>query len=55
MLDGRDYCIPDDVSELAVDVLAHRLIVDPRSGCAQGGEEAVWILREILDRTSVPL
>jgi MoxR-like ATPase len=55
VLDGRDYCIPDDVSELAVDVLAHRLIVDPRSGCAQGGEEAVWILREILDRTSVPL
>jgi MoxR-like ATPase len=55
VLDGRDYCIPDDVNELAVDVLAHRLIVDPRSGCAQGGEEAVWILREILDRTSVPL
>jgi MoxR-like ATPase len=55
VLDGRDYCIPDDVNELAVDVLAHRLIVDPRSGFAQGGEEAVWILREILDRTSVPL
>jgi MoxR-like ATPase len=55
VLDGRDYCIPDDVNELAVDVLAHRLIVDPRSGCTQGGEEAVWILREILDRTSVPL
>jgi MoxR-like ATPase len=55
VLDGRDYCIPDDVNELAVDVLAHRLILDPRSGFAQGGEEALWILREILNRTSVPL
>jgi len=55
LLDGRDYCIPEDVRDLAVDVLAHRLIVDPRAGQRQGGEETEWILREILDRTSVPL
>jgi MoxR-like ATPase len=55
LLDGRDYCIPEDVRDLAIDVLAHRLIVDPRSRHAQGGEEAEWILREIIDRTSVPL
>ena len=55
LLDGRDYCIPEDVRDLAVDVLAHRLIIDPRAGRSRGGEETEWILREILDRTSVPL
>jgi MoxR-like ATPase len=55
LLDGRDYCIPEDVRDLAVDVLAHRLIVDPRGLRHRGGEETVWILREILDRTSIPL
>jgi MoxR-like ATPase len=55
LLDGRDYCIPEDVRDLAVDVLSHRLAVDPRIGRARGGEEAGWILREILDQTNVPL
>jgi MoxR-like ATPase len=55
LLDGRDYCIPEDVRDLAVDVLAHRLAVDPRMGRGRGGEEAGWILREILDQTNVPL
>ena len=26
-LDGRDYCIPDDVKRIAVPVLAHRLVI----------------------------
>ena len=30
LVDGRDFCIPEDVRELAVDVLAHRIVVDPR-------------------------
>ena len=55
LLDGRDYCIPEDVRDLAVDVLSHRLAVDPRMGRARDGEEAGWILREILDQTNVPL
>ncbi len=55
LIDGRDYCIPEDVRELAVDVLAHRLMLDPRSGRARGGDEAAWLLREILDQTPVPL
>jgi hypothetical protein len=36
-------------------VLAHRIAVDPRSGAERGGEEAKWLLREILDRVPVPL
>ena len=55
VLDGRDYCIPEDVRDLAVDVLSHRLMADPRTRRDQGGEEAAWILREILDQTPVPL
>jgi MoxR-like ATPase len=42
------------VRELAIDVLAHRLRVDPRSQPDPGGEESEWILREILDHTPVP-
>ena len=55
LLDGRDFCIPEDVAELAVDVLAHRIALDARTGTARGAEESACILREILDRTSVPL
>ncbi len=55
LVEGRDFCIPDDVRDLVVDVLAHRVFVDPRSGPARGGEETAWILREILDRVPVPL
>jgi MoxR-like ATPase len=55
LLDERDYAIPEDVRDLAVDVLAHRVAVDPRAGEGRGGEEAKWILREILDRVPVPL
>ncbi len=55
LVEGRDYCIPDDVRDLAVDVLAHRVMIDPRSGRMQGGEEAAWIVREILEQVAVPL
>jgi MoxR-like ATPase len=55
LLDGRDFCIPEDVQELAVDVLAHRIALDARAGYRGSAEESECILREILDRTSVPL
>ncbi len=55
LVDGRDYCIPEDVRDLAVDVLAHRVVVDPRGGAHRGSEEAEWIVRDILERVPVPL
>ena len=55
LIDGRDYCIPEDVSELALDVLSHRVTVDLRSTARQGSEETRWILSEILDQVAVPL
>jgi MoxR-like ATPase len=55
LLDGRDYCIPEDVRDLASDVLAHRLMIDPRAHLDRNREETAWILREILQQTPVPL
>jgi MoxR-like ATPase len=56
LVDGRDFCIPEDVRDLAVAVLAHRLVPDPRHDWTSGGpEEAEWVVREILDGVSVPL
>jgi MoxR-like ATPase len=40
-LDGRDHVLPDDVQELAVDVLAHRLILTPEATVAQVRAEDV--------------
>ena len=37
------------------DVLAHRISLDARTGHRSGAEESACLLREILDRTSVPL
>ena len=53
--EGRDYCIPDDVRDLALDVLGHRVSVAAHGAAPGGSEQAEWILREILDRTPVPL
>ncbi len=50
-LEGRNYCIPDDVKKLAVPVLAHRLVV---SYGYQKGREAERMIQEILDSLPVP-
>jgi MoxR-like ATPase len=53
--EARDFCIPDDVRDLALDVLSHRVSVSAQGAAPGGSEQAEWILREILDRTPVPL
>ena len=55
VLDGRDYTIPEDVRDRAVDVLAHRISLANASPQARGAEESRWIVQEILDRIPVPL
>ncbi len=55
LIDGRDFCIPEDVRDLAICVLAHRVCASLRGGVRPGDEEPAWILREILDRVPVPL
>jgi len=55
LVEGRDFCIPDDVRDLVVDVFAHRVMIDPRSAPSRSGEVAAWTLREIVDQVPVPL
>ncbi len=54
MLLGRDYVLPDDVKELAVSTLAHRLMVKPafRDDASTSVNER--IIRSILDTIPVP-
>lgn len=55
LADGRDYCIPEDIRDLALDVLAHRVSVHTRGGLAPAAEESRWIVSEIVDRVPIPL
>ncbi len=54
LLEGRDYCIPDDFKRLALPVLAHRIVTRsaPHSGGAQATEDALLGLQ---DEVEVPL
>jgi MoxR-like ATPase len=51
-LSGRDYVLPDDIKQMAVPVLAHRVIVGPAARLQE--LSAVRIVQEILDNTPVP-
>lgn len=53
LTDGRNYCIPDDVKEMAVPVLAHRVVLRNERFPGQGGEEEA--MREVLGRVKVPI
>ena len=53
-LDGREFVIPDDLTELLVPVLAHRLL--PARGVHRAGAQPVEAaLGQIVDRVRVPL
>jgi MoxR-like ATPase len=53
---GRDYCIPDDVKRLVPLTLAHRVVVNNRfASTLKRNEEAEAVLGEILQTVEVPL
>ena len=52
-IDGRDFVTPDDVKELAVPVLAHRMILTPDSRVR--GRDTEGIVGEILSTVPVPI
>jgi len=52
-LRGRNYALPDDIKELLVPVLAHRIILSEESKLS--GETPEHILEEIISRISVPI
>jgi MoxR-like ATPase len=51
-MQGRDYVLPDDIKNLAIPTLAHRLIVNPAARLKDVTGETV--MREILDSLPVP-
>ena len=51
-LAGRDFVIPDDVKQVAVPALAHRLILSPELWAREVSTER--IVEEILERVPVP-
>jgi MoxR-like ATPase len=55
-IEGRDYCLPDDIKRLVISTLAHRVIVNARLevlGSDQSNAEG--ILSELLGGVPVPL
>src|SRR5437867_5248425 len=55
LADGRDDLIPDDIKELAVAALAHRVIVKARLGApGTGGVDGEAAIRAILQDVPVP-
>ncbi len=51
-ISGRDYVLPDDVKRMAVDVLAHRVIVNPSARIRGLNTDA--LIDELLGRLPVP-
>jgi MoxR-like ATPase len=49
---GRDYVVPDDIKELAVPVLAHRLVLSPEA--QMRGTTVEDVLEALLDRVAIP-
>ena len=55
LMEGRDYCIPDDVKSLVPSIFAHRIIPTSGYGIDAQGEETQRVLVEILNQVPVPL
>jgi len=56
LLRGRNYCIADDIHDLAVPVLAHRVrLATHADGFMPTRDEAEAALREIVERVQVPI
>jgi MoxR-like ATPase len=55
-LEGRDYCIADDIKSVAVPVLAHRVVVSSRHSTGlRRSAEAETVLAEVLRGVEVPI
>lgn len=56
MVEGRDYCIADDIKRLVLPCFAHRVIANSRSSSLRNrSREAENALLEILQKTIVPI
>jgi len=56
LVNGRDYCLPDDFKRLALSCLAHRVVVaSPQESLGRTRDEAEHVIGEILERVAIPL
>ena len=56
LVNGRDYCVPDDFKKLALPCLAHRVVMaSPQESIGRTREEAERVISELLERVSIPL
>jgi MoxR-like ATPase len=56
LINGRNYCIADDIHSLAVPVLAHRVrLASHAEGYVPSREEAEMAVRDVVARVPVPL
>ncbi|MGI8493811.1 MAG: AAA family ATPase, partial [Pyrinomonadaceae bacterium] len=55
LIEGRDFCTPDDIKRLVLPCFAHRVIVSSRyANVTRRAHEAENLLQEILQKTKVP-
>jgi MoxR-like ATPase len=52
MFDGMEFVTPEHVQEIAVPVLAHRLLLDPQAQFS--GQNGQTLVREVVGRVPVP-
>ncbi|MEG1027183.1 MAG: MoxR family ATPase [Oscillospiraceae bacterium] len=53
-INGRDYVLPDDVKEVCVDVLAHRIICKGFN-ITQSSNVSAELIKDIVNKTEVPV
>lgn len=53
LMEGRDYCMPDDVKAVAVPVLAHRVVLETKAKYA--GVHSETVIAEIVEERAVPV
>jgi MoxR-like ATPase len=55
-LEGRNYCVPEDIKPLVVPVFSHRVVVSGSySSTLKKSDQAEQVMREIADRVAVPM
>ena len=52
-LAGRDAVLPDDVKTMAIETLAHRVILDSKA--KYSGVTKVEVIRDLLEKVRVPV
>jgi MoxR-like ATPase len=52
LFDGQDFVTPEPVQELAIPVMAHRLVMEPQAKFS--GQTAEGIVREVVQKVQVP-